>query len=803
MKTYIKKIGAGVVIMLSLLCQFAISASAQSDNATALVEYQQGTEFTVTIPEYIRPVDIGQEHRYADVTVDKAILPQGNTLQVSVDYTEVVTGDGNQKLPYEMCCDNTVITPNSVILEVESNETDTAVLSAELTAEPKYAGAYTDTAVFCIEVKKKAYTPEEIEKDPYLFGIGKTKSEYVLAKFNENFTAVTILKNGKDSDGLMMDWAKTTSATTANNSPMRQHKATLESVTVENGVVSIGNYAFYQCDKITSTVDLPKTVLYLGDGAYRECYGLTEMDLSNTKLESIGVGTFVDCYNITSALNLPETLKSIGASAFAASGTTLNKGLCMQFTGDLYLPDSVVSCGSATFQGCAKLDGVLRLSPNMTEIPDGFAIGVTSLTGDIIIPEGVTRIGNSAFYGKLAPASYDGVVVIPNTVTEIGTYAFSHSPKLHGDLVIPDTVKIVGDAAFSNCTGLDGKLVVGDGTRFIGSFAFGSDDGIMNFTSIEIGNSVEYIGTAAFQYCELASNEIILPDTLKVIGDFAFNHFESAANKNIRIPASVIQIGGTRGIPGITLDNYMQIQYGAIGTHTFYSFGTSAFKEYIVDAGNNNYKTVDGVLYSKDGTRLLSYPVGKEGTRYEIPEGVTKIDESAFNRGYVTGTTPYLKTLVLPDSYIIRPYGETESPQLNYKNSLANALYCYSGVEEIIVKESNPNYKTYDGCVYSKDGKICYYIPNYRRTVNILEGCETIEAAFFPPYTNIRNGESKVFTYNIPASVKTFVINAHDDGVIGAWNEMVDNKSWKCIINVDSDNSAYIVDAKGHLVPKI
>ena len=63
-----------------------------------------------------------------------------------------------------------------------------------------------------------------------------------------------------------------------------------------------------------------------------------------------------------------------------------------------------------------------------------------------------------------------------------------------------------------------------------------------------------------------------------------------------------------------------------------------------MSAGNRNYKSVGGVLYSKDGKKLIAYPAGKKNSSYRVPEGVEKIADGAF-MGAV-----HLNKIVLPDS---------------------------------------------------------------------------------------------------------------------------------------------------------
>lgn len=781
MRAGFKKIGVGVVSILILLCLTVFLACA-TDDKTAVQATQQNTEYTVRIPAYIRPVDIGEQHIESEISAEATWLPQDTALNISVDFTEKVMGDGQQSLSYKMYCANSVITARSTVLSVRNSEAASTTLSAELTEKAKYAGAYTDTAIFRLAVESVTYTPEEIAKDPYLFGIGKTKSEYVLARFSEDFTTVTIFKNGADSDGLMMDWAKTTSATTADNSPMRQHKDTLESVTIRDGVASIGNYAFYQCDKMTSAVEFPLSIAEIGEGAYRECHNLTVLDLSTSSVENIGIGAFLDCYNITSALNFPETLKSIGSNAFAANGSTLSKGIYMQFSGDLNLPDSVEYCGNATFQGCAELDGTLHLSANMTEIPAGFAMGCISLTGDIIIPDGVTRIGQSAFNGKIGSTSYDGELVIPDSVTAIDKFAFAECSNLQGDLIIPETVTTITEASFQNCAGFS-SVSFGD-IEAIEAWAFNGCSGLQG--DLIMPKSLRSIGYTAFQECRGFKGELVFNEGLEFIGDFAFNHCSDLSNTVLNIPSTVKRIGGDYNMPAGT--------YAAVGTHVFQDFAIRHLKEYQVAAGNTAFKAENGALYTADGTRLINVAPMREGEIFEIPEGVLRLDEYAI---WTTGSPIRSHTLVLPNSFIITAVTDRNLLNAAHTNTLTNGVHNSQAFTTFAVKDDNPRYTAYDGCIYSKDGKTLYAVPAKKVGIlSIPEGTEKIEIGalnLFNPGTNGASG-CKITTLEIPSTLGQL-----DSTALAAINFFIGEGG---TVVIAEGNTALGFDGNGHIINK-
>ena len=76
----------------------------------------------------------------------------------------------------------------------------------------------------------------------------------------------------------------------------------------------------------------------------------------------------------------------------------------------------------------------------------------------------------------------------------------------------------------------------------------------------------------------------------------------------------------------------------------FNALGFLGLEEIIVESENENYKSVDGVLYSKDGTILIKYPAKKEGTSFEVPNSVVSISNSAFSYN------AYLEEITLPST---------------------------------------------------------------------------------------------------------------------------------------------------------
>ena len=157
-----------------------------------------------------------------------------------------------------------------------------------------------------------------------------------------------------------------------------------------------------------TTVTIGNGVTSIGDSAFSGCTGLTSVTIGNG-VTSIGIDAFRDCTGLTS-VTIPNSVTSIGENAF--------KG-CTGLT-SITIPNSVTSIGVGAFSGCTGMTS-LTIGNSVTSIASNAFASCTGLTS-VTIPNSVTSIEHDAFNGGTGLAS----VTIGNGVTNIGYLAFAN-----------------------------------------------------------------------------------------------------------------------------------------------------------------------------------------------------------------------------------------------------------------------------------------------------------------------------------------------------------------------------------------
>ncbi|MBR5620346.1 MAG: leucine-rich repeat protein, partial [Clostridia bacterium] len=224
-------------------------------------------------------------------------------------------------------------------------------------------------------------------------------------------------------------------------SPWNSYLSFIRSVTIRNGVTSIGDSAFYECTRLIG-VTIPNSVTTIYEDAFNGCTELTSVTIPNS-VTQIGDYAFKSC-NALKEITIPENVEKIGRNAFGDC-LFLSK---IEFNAfDCKLDRGILNPTNSVFYGCDSVkqitigDTVTRINPNIFS----YCSGVT----EIVIPNSVTMIGISAFYGCTSLVS----VTISESVKTIGMGAFMKCSSLR-NIVIPDGVETILNAAFRYCSNL-------------------------------------------------------------------------------------------------------------------------------------------------------------------------------------------------------------------------------------------------------------------------------------------------------------------------------------------------------------
>ena len=425
-----------------------------------------------------------------------------------------------------------------------------------------------------------------------------------------------------------------------------KHLYVLTSIVLPNSETIIRDYAFFYCTKLTA-VTIPDSVVKIGDFAFADCTNLKSVTIPNSVTE-IGDSAFSRCDKLQSVF-IPASVKKIDSYAFidCPAYITVDPDNPYYTTEDgiLFNKDKTALIAYPT-----KRKGRYVVPASVRKIEKGSFSRCKGLTS-IIIPDGVTKIGLWTFSYCINLKS----VTIPNTVTKIDDEAFSFCEKLQS-VFIPASVKKIESNAFNKCpthitvhpdnpyyTAEDGVLLNKSKTKLI----YGCSIKVTLTPKIRLEQALKDVGVENPESVTRLTIEGMIADDdlafikhemrktlreldlsralIKRIETEAFSGYKGLAS--ITFPDGITEIGNSAFAFCYKLQSvFIPASVEKISESAFIGCSTSI----TVDPDNRYYTAEDGVLFNKDKTALIAYPIKRNGN-YVIPTSVRKIRFGVFS----------------------------------------------------------------------------------------------------------------------------------------------------------------------------
>ena len=444
----------------------------------------------------------------------------------------------------------------------------------------------------------------------------------------------------------------------------------LGSVALPESLTTLGSYAFYSC-KLLKTIKIPSGVTTIPYGCFLECSLLESVTIPEG-VTTIGEFAFF-CSNIKELI-LPSTVTEIGDNAFyrpksiicnAATPPTLgDNAFDNDITPSIKVPlQSIAAYRQAVgwknfanyYGGEVVADGITyRIDDNGAMV----AAAEVTLT-EANIPSVVEFEGNQYAVIKINDYVFSGntnlkAVTLPEGLVEIGAFAFNGCQNL-GSVVLPESLTTLGRDAFQSCKSLRAvkipsgvtaipdqcfyvcssleSVIIPEGVMSIGSSAFAS----CNLKTLTLPESLTTLGSDAFRYNQMLE-KIEIPSKVTEIPQSCFERCLSL--ESVTIPEGVTAIGDDAfqscNLNALTLPESLE----AIGSYAF--FGNRSLKSVNIPA---KVKTIESYAFASCGLTDLVIPEGVQAIgnyafgwnslqNLTLPSTITSIGESVFYDNY-------------------------------------------------------------------------------------------------------------------------------------------------------------------------
>ncbi len=542
--------------------------------------------------------------------------------------------------------------------------------------------------------------------------------------------------------------------------------SSLASINIGNGMTSIGYAAFYNCSGLTS-VTIPNSVTSIGGNAFSGCTGLTSVTIPNS-VTSIGGYAFSGCSGLTSVtLNSNKIVSK--KYTYSSNFTTFFGSQVKEYV----LGDDVKGIGSYAFYGCSGLTSV-TIGNSVTTIESYAFEGCSGLTS-LKVEEGNPRYDSRNNCNAIIESSTNTLIAgcknttIPNSVTSIGSSAFYGCSGLTS-ITIPNSVTSIGNGAFRNCSGLT-LVTIPNSVTSIGNYAFYNCTGL---ASVIIGNSVTSIGNDAYPATtKIYVDNGVLP--LIAVWKYGISPYDLSTNTcltnpfDTRICSNASSIGLLGSVPenlikieneSLTIDGVTKSGQNASITgltpKTSYQFQYNATITY--GDGSSTY-TKDGIISTEALTLTTSQPkvisvgnavVGAISNLDDAEENVgfewrrtDWTDDFASNTGvaylYEGTMEGYIRNLYTEKLWKVRPYYKDNTGQYYYGD--------WVGLDPTNTSYFEPTVHTYARIDQTED-KV--QISGY-----VQRGTDTVSKQGFKYWIQENNGNARGAGISIPSGAKT------------------------------------------------
>lgn len=452
----------------------------------------------------------------------------------------------------------------------------------------------------------------------------------------------------------------------------------------------------YPYAKKDTAYTIPDSVVKIAKNAITSSLALEELTVGNG-IEEITAETVTECLKIKK-LGVSASVKTIDTAAIAIN-TSIEE----------YIVDE-------NNEAYSSVDGVL-FNKDKTEL---ICYPAEKAAVSYAVPETVTAIADNAFKNaKLA------TVTVPDSVAVIGNGAFS-SMNILATVVLGNGIKEISENAFAGDKALI-SVVLGSEVTAIKDNAFLSCDSLK---SITIPAKVSEISAKAFAECTLLA-DISVSEQNETFSSIDGVLLDKSASTLIKYPvgktAAVYDVPDSiETIADKAFENCTAIKKVVLG-NSFAEFegapfiGCTSLEDFEVAAENENFVAVEGVLLSKDETKLVKYPCGRAAAEYSVPDSVAEIAVTAFSDA--------------------------------------------ANITAFKVSDDNENLSAIDGVVYSKDATVLVKYPS-ASTRDYYEVAETVESVLEAAFENTSKLEGLLFANDEIQIADNACINTYVDMVI-------------------------------------